>query len=145
MPLPRVSDFVLRRLARAFETGRILPFLLATMLALVFFFGTVMWLFDNQDFPRLGPALWWAVATITTVGYGDVVPREPHGRLIASVLMLLGFGSLSILTGTIASALVARQHKRTESTEAALLAALERVERRLDAVEAKLPGDRGAP
>ena len=144
MPSPRLSGFFHRRLARAFETGRILPFLLAIMLALVFVFGTVMWLLDNEDFPRLGPALWWAVATITTVGYGDVVPREPHGRLIASVLMLLGFGSLSILTGTIASALVARQHRRTESVEAALLSGLERVERRLEALEARLPGDRGA-
>jgi voltage-gated potassium channel len=138
---PRLTAFVSRRLARAFETGRILPFLFASMLTLVIVFGTLMWLLDRKDFPRLGPALWWAVATVTTVGYGDVVPREPHGRLLASILMLLGFGTLSLLTGTIASALVARQHRRTESTEAELLASLQRVERRLEALEVRL-GDR---
>jgi voltage-gated potassium channel Kch len=136
--LPRLTGFVARRLLRAFETGRILPFLLLTMMALVFVFGTLMWLLDNEDFPRLGPALWWAVATVTTVGYGDVVPREPHGRLLASLLMLLGFATLSLLTGTIASALVARQHGRTASTERELVAALERVERRLEELEARL-------
>jgi voltage-gated potassium channel len=141
---PRLTEFVLRRLARAFETGRILPFLFLAMLTLVLTFGTLMWALDREDFPRLGPALWWAVATITTVGYGDVVPREPHGRLLASILMLIGFGTLSLLTGTIASALVARQHRRTESTEAQLVAALDRVERRLEALEERL-AKRDAP
>jgi voltage-gated potassium channel len=134
----RVGEFFARRLARAFETGRILPFLFVTMFSLVFAFGFLMWVLDNEDFPTLGRALWWSVATLTTVGYGDVVPVQPHGRLLASVLMLLGFGSLSLLTGTIASALVARQHRRTESTEHELLATLERVEQRLEALERRL-------
>jgi len=135
----RLSEVFARRLARAFETGRILPFLFAVMISLVFAFGFLMWALDNEDFPTFGRALWWAVATLTTVGYGDVVPVQPHGRLLASVLMLLGFGALSLLTGTIASALVSRQHRRTESTEHELLAALERVEQRLESLERRLP------
>jgi voltage-gated potassium channel len=141
--MTRVTELFSRRLGRAFETGRILPFLFVTMLGLVVLFGTLMWLLDPKDFPTLGRALWWAVATLTTVGYGDVVPREPHGRFIASILMLIGFGSLSLLTGTIASALVARQQARSDALEHELLAALERVEHRLEALERRLPGEHG--
>jgi voltage-gated potassium channel Kch len=135
----RLIEFSQRRMLRSFETGRVLPFLFTTMVIIVVVFGTLMWILDKEDFPRLGPALWWAVATVTTVGYGDVVPKEPHGRLLASLLMLFGFGFLSLLTGTIASALVARGHARTESMERELLEAVHRLERRLEALERRLP------
>ena len=105
----RVRSFGARRLGRAFETGRILPFMFLTLMLVAFAFAAVMRIVDRTDFPTYGNALWWAVATITTVGYGDVVPKEPVGRVVAGVLMLLGFASLSLLTGIIASALVSRR------------------------------------
>ncbi|MBC2399969.1 potassium channel family protein [Clostridium tetanomorphum] len=51
----------------------------------------------------LGNSLWWSFVTITTVGYGDISPKTPFGRLIAVFLMLTGIGFLSMLTGTIAT------------------------------------------
>ena len=61
---------------------------------------------DPEQFPHLGVGLWWAAATVTTVGYGDVVPSSPGGRLIGAVLMFLGIASLALLTAIAASAIV---------------------------------------
>ena len=102
-------QFGVRRLERAFETGRILPFLMLVITALAFVAGVVMWIVDPDDFPTLGLALWWAVTTVTTVGYGDVVPTDPAGRFVGAGLMIFGYASLSLLTGVIASLLVSRR------------------------------------
>jgi hypothetical protein len=124
--------FGVRRLERAFETGRILPFLMLVITALVFAAGTVMWIVDRDDFPTLGLALWWAVTTVTTVGYGDVVPTDAAGRVLGAGLMISGYASLSLLTGVIASLLVSR---RAAALEAAEEQALEKIDRRLAEVE----------
>jgi voltage-gated potassium channel len=97
-------------------------------------FAAIMRVVDREDFPSFGLALWWAVSTVTTVGYGDVVPVEPVGRAVAAALMVVGFSSLSLLSGIIASALIARR-ARSASPERDPLEALERVERRLDELE----------
>jgi voltage-gated potassium channel len=117
--------FADRRLTRAFETGRILPFLIVTIAGLVCLCGAAMWLVDRDDFPTLGLALWWAAQTVTTVGYGDVTPTTTVGRLLATGLMIIGFASLSLLTGIVASLLVNRRtqaemHGTLESVEAQL-------------------------
>jgi len=125
-------QFGVRRLERAFETGRILPFLMLAIAVLAFVSGAAMWIIDRQDFPTLGVALWWAVTTVTTVGYGDVVPKEPAGRAVASGLMIVGYASLSLLTGIIASLLVARRSAGLQATEEQVL---DRIDHRLAEVE----------
>lgn len=129
--------FADRRIQRAFETGRILPFLIVTITTLVCAFGVAMWFVDRDDFPSLGIALWWAVQTVTTVGYGDAVPTTTGGRLLASGLMIIGFASLSLLTGTIASLLVYRR------TSLQGLTGIDRLEDRLAEIE-RLLGSREA-
>jgi voltage-gated potassium channel len=65
-----------------------------------------------------GDALWWAVVTVTTVGYGDVSPQTAEGRLIAVVLMFVGIGVISAFTATIASFFVEKEHeKETDEIE----------------------------
>ncbi len=123
-----------RRLVHAFRTGRILPSLLVTMLAMVFIFAAVMRIVDRTDFPTYGLALWWAVSTVTTVGYGDVVPVQPGGRLVASILMLFGFAFLSLITGTIASALVTR-YGAAASQSREILEGIQRLEGRIAQLE----------
>ena len=130
-----VSRFVLRRLQSAFETGRILPYLMTTIAAVAFVFGVLMWVFDREDFPSLGLALWWATSTVTTVGYGDAVPVQPVGRAVATVLMIAGFASLSLLTGIIASLLVHKQAAPSHD--------LEKLESRLAEIERLLRGQAG--
>jgi voltage-gated potassium channel len=71
-------------------------------------------------------AIWWGIVTLTTVGYGDVYPVTPEGRLAASVLMLLGIGLFGAITATITSYLVATQRGSGDSPSVRLreLAAL---------------------
>jgi voltage-gated potassium channel len=106
--------------------------LMLVITAIAFAAGTVMWIVDRDDFPTLGLALWWAVTTVTTVGYGDVVPTDAIGRFVGAGLMISGYASLSLLTGVIASLLVSR---RAAALEAAEEQALEKIDRRLAEVE----------
>ena len=68
-----------------------------------------------------GLALWWAAATVTTIGYGDVVPTTHFGRLVASGLMIFGFASLSLLSGVVASVFVHRSQKAGSRSEMVML------------------------
>lgn len=124
-----LTRFAMRRLQEALESGRILRYLLATIAVIAFASGFIMRIVDPEDFPSLGLALWWAVTTVTTVGYGDVVPVQPQGRAVAAGLMIVGYASLSLLTGIIASVLV---HKRNEAEEAP---GFEQLDRRLAEIE----------
>ena len=63
---------------------------------------------DSENFPSIGSGLWWAVQTVTTVGYGDVVPTNLAGRLVAALVMLLGISFLTVITASITSTFVAR-------------------------------------
>ena len=55
----------------------------------------------DSQFQTVGSGVYWAIVTMTTVGYGDVVPQTELGRLLASVVMLLGFGIIAITTGVL--------------------------------------------
>jgi voltage-gated potassium channel len=130
--LALVQRVVVRRLDRSVETGRILPYLMTAVAVLAVVFAVIMRLVDREDYPSLGLALWWAVQTVTTVGYGDVTPVEPLGRAVAAGLMIVGYASLSLLAGVIASSLIARRHAAEPKEE---LIVLQRLERRLDELE----------
>lgn len=85
----------------------------------VVIFGVIEHLVDEKTFPTVWLGMWWALQTVTTVGYGDVVPESSVGRLIASAVLLGGLALLSVVTATITSAFVARAQRsvRTESDE----------------------------
>jgi len=76
----------------------------------------------------VGTALWWALVTITTVGYGDIVPTTPVGRLIGVALMFAGVGMVSTLAASIAAYFVAQDEG---SGLADLAARLDRIEQLL--------------
>jgi voltage-gated potassium channel len=105
--------------------------------------GLIVWLVDRREYEALTEALWYTLQTITTVGYGDVTPTDPSGRLVGAVIMLLGIASLSILTATITSSFIdARQAERQadeadqeRATADRLDARLEEVIERLDRLE----------
>ena len=106
--------------------------LVALMLALLA--GVVEWLVD----PAMGnfrDALWWAIVTVTTVGYGDVVPTSTAGRLVASVLMIAGVSAIPITTSLVVSVFVNRAQTHQRELDAKqreeLMARLERIEHAL--------------
>jgi voltage-gated potassium channel len=86
-----------------------------------------------------GNALWWAVATVTTVGYGDVVPTSGPGRVVAAALMLTGLGLIPLITSVVVSILVSQ---RTREAREAELEHLTRIYERLDALERRLSANR---
>src|SRR5205809_6970336 len=69
----------------------------------VLLFGVIERLADPQTFPSVWLGFWWAIQTVTTVGYGDVVPTQTSGKALAAVLMIGGLSFLSIVTATITS------------------------------------------
>ncbi|GAU08785.1 potassium channel family protein [Desulfoplanes formicivorans] len=78
--------------------------------------------FQEQD-RNLFEALWWSAVTITTVGYGDIVPLSPAGRLLGVVVMLSGIGLISTLTGNLGR-LLARHVRRGNREQIKLTTAL---------------------
>ncbi len=70
--------------------------------------GILMRLIDHTEYSSIWVGMWWALQTVTTVGYGDVTPVKPSGRFVASVVMLEGIAFLAITTAVITSAFVAR-------------------------------------
>ena len=80
-------------------------------------------------------ALWWAVTTVTTVGYGDIVPESSAGRVVASVLMLIGVSAIPIATSLVvtvfATRLQAEQREQDKAERDEVFARLERIEQAL--------------
>lgn len=109
-------------LARAMAASlpKILVFLW-TVLAIVVIVGSLMYLIEGEEhgFTSIPVAIYWAVVTLTTVGYGDVAPQTPLGRVVASALMIVGYGIIAIPTG-IVSVELADAHRRVQrvSTQA---------------------------
>jgi voltage-gated potassium channel len=95
--------------------------------------GAAIWLLDRDEFPSLGSGMWWAVQTVTTVGYGDEVPADGVGRVIATIVMLTGIGFLSVVTASISAAFVeSARRRRGRATDELVLERLERIERALE-------------
>src|SRR5262245_55156725 len=101
-------------------------------LLLVAVSGLLERLVEPETFTSIGLAYWWAVMTVTTVGYGDIVPHTAGGRIIAVALMLVGFSLIPLLASAIVSVLVT---KRSQSEREDAEQALGRIEERLARIE----------
>ncbi len=102
--------------------------------------GLLMTVVDHESFPSLGSGLWWAVQTVTTVGYGDHVPENLGGRLLASLVMLLGIGFVTVITASITSSFVARSRLEAPLAEDGVSVAehFRKIDERLERIEAAL-------
>jgi voltage-gated potassium channel Kch len=101
--------------------------------------GVAMRVLDHSEYPSVGRGLWWAMQTVTTVGYGDVTPANVSGRIVAAAVMLWGIAFLAILVAAITSTFVARAARERDVADAQDDAAdAERLERRLDDLAARL-------
>ena len=99
----------------------------------------IAWTLDSEDFGSLGEALWWSLQTVTTVGYGDIVPESTRGQIIGGVVMLLGIATSAVLTALITSALFETVLRRRQADEEAhMKRQLETIERQLTAIAERL-------
>jgi voltage-gated potassium channel len=94
-------------------------FILA-VISLVIILGSIMYLVESgqNGFVSIPDSIYWAIVTITTVGYGDISPVTPLGKLVASVIMLMGYGIIAVPTGIVTTemALAARNRKKESLT-----------------------------
>lgn len=76
--------------------------------AVLIFLGTVSIFALEPNMNTFGDALWWSLVTATTVGYGDISPESPGGRIVAAILMLTGIGMIGMVTGSVATYFVSK-------------------------------------
>ena len=83
--------------------------------------------------------MWWALQTVTTVGYGDIVPADTEGRIIGAILMLQGIGFITVIAASVTATLIEQaRKKRNLDDEPATTAHFKQIEARLDAIERAL-------
>jgi voltage-gated potassium channel Kch len=153
VPLPR-PRFVERRMTRFLREppsvrGAAGTIVSATAIVVVLG-GALMRLLDRSEYPDVWRGMWWALQTVTTVGYGDVTPKHISGRIVASFLMLEGIAFLAIVTAAITSTFVARateEHLEAEAEDEEsdydkLSARLDELNGKLDRLAASLGGPR---
>jgi len=93
---------------------------LSVVFLIVFLLGTVMYVVEGPQhgYSSIPTAVYWAISTMTTVGFGDLVPKTDIGRAIASFMMLLGWGILAVPTGIISSEITHQRGQRLLSLRA---------------------------
>ena len=106
-------------LGRALLASRrkILIFLSFVMMV-VFLLGTVMYVVEGPEngFSSIPTSIYWAISTMTTVGFGDITPKTDIGRTIASLMMLLGWGILAVPTGIISAEMTVQRSSKLVTT-----------------------------
>ena len=131
--------FVLRLAERELTARRAGTAIALITLAITLAGGLLVTIVDRKDFPTLGRGMWWAVQTVTTVGYGDVVPTTTEGRVIGTVVMVTGIGFLSVVTAAITATFVESARRRLAARRRDPVAhELQRISERLDRIEARL-------
>ena len=102
--------------------------------------GLLMTIVDGDTFPSIGSGLWWSVQTVTTVGYGDNVPTNVAGRLVAVLVMLVALAFLTVITASITSTFVSRARGggTPSGAETATAEQIRRLDGRLERIEAAL-------
>jgi voltage-gated potassium channel Kch len=113
---PRLS--IHERAQRAVASGRIIIYLGAAIAALAVATGFIASLIDRKDFPTLGDGIWWAIVTLGTVGYGDIVPHTAWGRVLGGFVIVFGVTFISVLFATVTAFFInAAQEQEATSTE----------------------------
>ncbi|MFZ0242509.1 MAG: ion transporter [Desulfobacterales bacterium] len=109
-----------RQLTRALQAShRKITIFLFTVVILVVIFGSLMYLIEDPDsgFTSIPMSIYWAIVTLTTVGYGDISPQTGLGQFLAALIMVIGYGIIAVPTG-IVTVEMAQSFSRKVSTQA---------------------------
>lgn len=130
---------------RSLLTRHSLQYVMMLTLAVVVGAGTLIVSLEEGgegNIQTVGDGLWWAITTVTTVGYGDRFPVTPAGRGLAAALMVAGIAFFGVLTANVAAFFLERDRKDTlDASEDPIGIKLDEIARRLEAIERRLPGD----
>ncbi len=119
---------------RAFNSKR-LRTILGTMIISVTFFGFVFYV-TEPEVKTIGDGMWWALVTITTVGYGDITPLTTTGRFVASALMFVGLGLVASVTAIVSVKFI--QNFVDHHTNDDVLEKLDDMQKDLDEIKKKI-------
>jgi voltage-gated potassium channel len=142
--VPRVArpNLIERRMSRVLReppSVRTAASVIVTATAVVVVVGGVlMRVLDHSEYSDIWVGMWWALQTVTTVGYGDVTPRNTSGRIIAAFVMFEGIAFLTIIIAAITSTFVARAQRERETDGGGTAEAEQRIEARLDHLDERL-------
>ena len=128
----------IRNLIGLLETlfnSRRLRTILAALIFFILLFGYLFYV-SEPDVRNLGDGIWWALVTITTVGYGDITPVTTLGRVVASSLMLLGLGLIATITAIVSAKFI--QNFVDHHTNDDVLEKLDEMQLELDDIKKKL-------
>ncbi len=143
-PMPRGMKIISRKPLTTVRAARIIA---SVTVSITILGGVLMHFTDEKTYPNIGDGLWWAIQTVTTVGYGDLVPASTAGRLVAALVMVVGIGFLTVITAAITSAFVESARRRVQGAPQPdpVSAKLDQISTRLDAIETGLASLRGHP
>jgi voltage-gated potassium channel len=122
---------------------KIIVFILSISL-MVIILGTLMYIIEGQQngFDNIPKSIYWAVVTLTTVGYGDVVPITALGKTVAVVIMMLGYAIIAVPTGIVASELTKKKSRERQDTiiekEEEIISKEEEILEKLNSLEKKI-------
>lgn len=112
--------------------------------------AVIVWIFDREEYPTFGSAIWFTLQTVTTVGYGDATPERMVGRVVAGVVMITAIGLITVVSASITSVFLEAARARADvSNRSATIEAVAQIEAsmttiadRLEALEATLAATR---
>ena len=108
------------KLIAALKASRIkIAVFLFSVVVLTIILGTIMYLVEGPEngFTSIPHSMYWAIVTLTTVGYGDLAPHTPFGQFIASIVMILGYGIIAVPTGIVTSEITRTENNPNTNTQ----------------------------
>ena len=105
--------------------------------------GLLVRLTDPASIPSVGTGFWWSLQTVTTVGYGDVVPASIAGRVTAAVVMLAGLSFLAVTTAAVTNAFVEAAARRRAHADDTVIAEVKRLRAELEQLRVELLAESG--
>jgi voltage-gated potassium channel len=102
-PLIGAEDRLMEALRKSLPKILVFMFFMVTLVTIL---GSLMYIIEgtqNQDFSSIPTSVYWAIITITTVGFGDITPITPLGKIITSMMMLIGYAIIAVPTGIVIS------------------------------------------
>jgi voltage-gated potassium channel len=118
-PPPERRPLIERSVQRIANARSLVLGLSVTFVGLAFIGAIVMRIADPDNFPSLGSAIWWALQTVTTVGYGDIVPTTRVGQVIGGIEMVIGISFIAFLTAGVTSTVIQRANAKAQAVERA--------------------------